>query len=204
MRTLSAAVAVLVVSLTALIAVGPPSQEPPRLRTFCIEGAQYTCFGIELLTAPSATGTDVTVRIQNLQGAVLPGVSTHVPWSRIYTIDLVAPAATFTGGFVTSADPTVVAEPYAVEKGDTRETWFALNIGAEGDPTVGFGLETPYAANGAEIVGCDLPPGINYPYFQTCDPDRSKFVEFQFSTDGPWSAGDVGSSLASRIHSRQT
>jgi len=180
-----------IVGLVAMIAsITPPLAA--QMKTYCIPGGEYTCFGIEVLTVPSAAGTDVTVRLKNLQGTAVPNVPAHVAWSRIHSIDLVGSTPSFAGGPVTSPDPVVDAIQDEIAFGDTRETWFTFNIGDDAGTYSGYGLETPYTEAGAEIVGCGTPADLIYPYFQTCDALHAGIVEFRFSTEGAWQAGDVG------------
>ena len=175
-----------------LIFTTGPNAPPSGMRTFCVEGAKYTCFGIQVLTSPSASGTDVTVRVQNLQGSTVPNVPAQVDWARIYGIHIIGAKPAFGGGPITTADPTLVADDNVVAFGDMREAWFSFNVGDDEGTYYGYGLETPYKQGGAELVGCGSPSDLNYPYLRTCDAAQSRFAEFRFSTEGQWDAAQVG------------
>lgn len=58
-----------------------------QLRTYCITGSRFTCFGIQIVTTPSGDGgANVVVRVANRQGATMTGVTSQVPWSRLFRI----------------------------------------------------------------------------------------------------------------------
>src|SRR5688572_22366723 len=79
-----------------------------QMKRYCIEGSQFTCFAIEYDTQPSANGTTATVRVRNLQGSAIPGVASHVGWSRLHHVEFLGmEGPTFQGGSILTNDPAV-------------------------------------------------------------------------------------------------
>jgi PKD repeat protein len=177
-----------------LVAMQVPTARAQQLKPYCIEGGKYTCFGIELLTAPDPAGTKVTVRVAVLQPGTVAGAPASVSWARLFAIDIMASSSAFANVFANTADPTVTMLGNAKVEGDVLERWFTQNVA---DAQIGFkGIElfTPHEQLGAEIVGCGLPPDIEPPYVRTCNDGSSisqGAVEFTFTTSGTWNAADV-------------
>jgi len=162
-----------------------------QLRPLCFEGAQYTCFGLQVVTTPTAGGTAVTVRLASLEGSTLSNVPTMTPWARVLGIELIGRAGAFAGGTVDSVDPGWMPTGTATVVGDTRKRWLSYNIADDTAGYQGFALITPFDSGGADIVGCTVPPNEDYPYFTTCNRSGPAAVEFTFSTNGNWQASDA-------------
>lgn len=169
-----------------------------QLRTFCLEGSQFSCVGVQLSTSAIAEGTRVTARLVNLQGATIPGVAAQVPWSRFTSVELLARLNGFGGGPVIDADPQITRVGSASQAGSMTNRWFSYNIGESGGDYRGYALETLAGPTAAEIVGCSLPPMQARPYFQTCAATGTPAVEFSFRTEGTWQASDVAIALTTQ------
>jgi hypothetical protein len=164
-----------------------------QMRTYCLEGRAFTCFGFSYTTAPATDGgTDVAVHLRNLQGTTLPGVPTQVPWSRLYHVEFIGAAGTYLPGDLATPNPQVVLTGAAVAVGDVADRWRTFQIGEEGGSYYGIALDTPITPLGAEILGCGSPPNLGYPYYRTCGTDGVSELEFRFHTTGAWQAGTVG------------
>lgn len=172
-----------------LLVVSTPARA--QLRTFCLEGAQYTCVGVQLITTPVTEGTRVTLRLANLEGANTEGVISHVPWSRLYGVAIMGPVADFGGSWLIDADPQITTLGAAESAGRIQERWFLSNIAEPDGNYRGYALATPNDQTGAEIIGCTLPPAEGKPYFRTCDSSAPGAVEFSFRTEGTWEADEA-------------
>jgi hypothetical protein len=176
---------------TAASARALPAQS---LTVYCTPGQSQACVGLDLTTAPTGTGTDVTLRITNLQGAAVPGV-TPVSWAQLHVMNLLASDAFGGGG---AGALTVAREGNATEAGDVPDRWSVTDIAEVGEYR-GYALFTDIDQAGADITGCTQPPNGTYPYYRTCgasgDPGA---IAFRFSTSGTWSAGQAGLVIALR------
>jgi hypothetical protein len=184
-------------ALTALILISmlpdSASAQSAPIRTYCLEGRAFTCFGFAYATTPAPDGgTDVAVHLRNLQGTTLPDVPTQVTWSRLYHVEFIGAAGSYLPGEFAAPNPQITLVGAAAAVGDVPDRWRTFQIGEEGGSYYGIALETPLTPLGAEILGCGSPPNLGYPYYRTCGADGAGELEFRFHTTGAWQAGTVG------------
>lgn len=170
------------------------AEEQPKV--YCAPGATPTCFAVHIAAAPDGNGgTDVTVRLSNLQGAsdypvTLPGAGPA--WARLHRVDIIGPddGSFAADGYMTGVDLSLTGG--AAAGGDVNQTWGVVPL--EIDPGIarGYALGTDIAMSGAEIIGCAEPPDLGYPYIRTCATGGQRpEVVLSFAANGAWTAQQV-------------
>ncbi len=160
-------------------------------RVWCAPGSKLTCVGVSLTTHPVAAGTEAELRLSNREGQPALGV-THVPWARLYRVDLLADAARFTGGLVANR-ATMALTGGATSAGSINEQWNAADISDPDIGASGYALQTFLELGGADLIGCTTPPDEGAPWIRTCwQSGQPAELVVTFQTAGTWNAADVG------------
>lgn len=189
--------------LHALAALALTAMTPGTLRddvlfgtVYCTTNSRQACIRLSLTTTAVTAGTQVTVRLANLEGSDVPGVI-PVPWARFVELQLLARV----GGRLPGDDPigplVVTTSGSIEESGDGPLKWGVIRL--EEDPGyVGYSLFTDEELWGADLVGCTVPPGESAPFYRTCgaggaDPGS---LQLTFTLSGQFQAADLGLMLS--------
>jgi len=148
----------------------------------CTPGAVRACASIQVVTSLFGGGTNVTIRVRNLQGGP-SWIGDNTGGSFIRRIGLVAPNVTGATGL------SVNAVGGAGTIGSPAGLWLLQNPGGLGGLiTMTAGPPNSTGGNGA-IQGCNAPwGGTRSSYFQTCN---TGWVELTFTTTNFWSANNA-------------
>lgn len=167
----------------AVLAMGFAQSARADFRDFsnsCSAGSMHACVSIQLTTTLNGSGgTDVVIRVQNLQGWAGNALGDNTGGSMLTRLGIVAP--TITG---LSSGLSIHATPGTWTAGNPASLWSLRNPGVLGGP-----IElTAQSTKNAGILGCDVSGSPVLNYYQTCG---SGWVEFSFSTTNAWSANDA-------------
>jgi hypothetical protein len=139
----------------------------------CSPGALRSCFAIQLSTTAFGTGTNVVLRVRNLQGSFY---ADNGGASVLQRIGLTAPNIAGASGL------SVAATGGASETGSAAAEWGLFVPGGIGGP---IELATRVDNdNEGGVVGCSAY-GSLVNYFSTCG---TGWIEFSFYTDDAWSS----------------
>jgi hypothetical protein len=159
---------------------------------YCTTSPRQACVRLGVTTAAVAEGTRVTVRVANLEGSELPGV-TPVTWARFMELQVLARA----GGPLPGGDPAgslvVTLQGTIEEFGDGPVKWGVTAL-EESSEYVGYSLYTDTELWGADLIGCTTPPNESAPYFRTCGAGVAEpgSLQFAFTIPGQFAAADLG------------
>ncbi len=170
-----------------LLSVGAASSLRADFRDFswrCSPGPVRTCASLQVYTTINGSGgTNVLIRVRNLQGTQPSWIPDNTMGSLISRIGLVAPSITGAAGLsVATSGATVVGGSAAAN------AWSLRNPGGLGGLVeLTAGIQPGTRAGG--IAGCSAPSG-GFPasYFKTCG---AGWVEFSFTTTNAWSANNA-------------
>lgn len=157
----------------------------------CSPGALRACASLEMVTTLNISGgTDVIIRVRNLQGYGPSWIGDNTGGSLITRLGIVAPP--ITGTSVTNGALSVTAVGGASAVNNPAPLWFLRDPGSLGAPielTANIGVGT--RAGG--IAGCSNPFGaMPARHFRTCDTGSGAgWIEFKFSTSNAWSANSA-------------
>lgn len=163
-------------SAAAATLLAVPQAEAQNFKDFfsrCSPGVLKSCFSIQVFTQAFGTGTNVVIRVKNLQGSFY---ADNAGPSFLSRIGLTAPNLTGASGLA------VTAGGGAGDIGGAGSYW-SLNVpGGIGGP---IELSANVANNGeGGVTGC-TPFGGLTSYFQTCG---TGWVDFAFFTSDSWTA----------------
>jgi hypothetical protein len=168
-RVLAAAAAV------ALLTV--PPAEAQNFKDFgyrCSPGALKSCFSIQMFTQASGPGTNVVIRVRNLQGSFY---ADNGGASLLQRIGIVVPNITAASGL------TVSAGGGASDVGSAGSFWQLFVPGGIGAP-IELAAGVPNNDLSGGLVGCSTYGALTS-YFQTCG---TGWVDFAFFTADAWTA----------------
>jgi hypothetical protein len=178
-------------SVVAALALAVPSTSSAQVKDFllhCNAAALRTCASVQVETVLNASGgTNVVMRIQNLQGSYLWD---NTGGSVITNLGLTAPTIQGAAGLSVNTQGAVgvVGTPGGRWRITNSPIGDAVEFSA-GVNTLGGGV-TPAGALRGGILGCDTPHFTPTDYFQTCGPGAG-WVVFSFTTTNAWSASDA-------------
>jgi uncharacterized protein YjdB len=171
-----------------------PSGPAPRI--YCTRGTLPACLAVQLITEPNAAGgTDVALRIQNLQGS-----SDHdrTAWSSLYNIEFYDEPVRF-ANFGSATSLHVVNDGAVATLSSAGPGWILWQITASFDYTIISNAVGRFdVAN--QVIGCATPPSPYYPApydtRRTCPSSGlDGWVVFRFTTSRPWESGDFSMGL---------
>ena len=172
-----------VLGAAAIMAIGGVQVARADFQDFsnrCSAGAMRACVSIQLFTTLNGSGgTDVVIRVQNLQGWAGSGLGDNTGGSMLTRLGIVAPAIT---GL--SSGLTITPSAGVWTGGNPTSFWSLRNPGVLGGP-----IElTAASTKNAGVLGCSWSgtPVLNY--YQTCN---GGYVDFSFSTTNAWSANNA-------------
>jgi len=167
-----------VASLLAVASAASLRADTKNFFNFCTAASVKACHSMTVITTWTLSGTNVTIRVRNLQGS-LYGVD-NTGGSLIRRIGLTAPAIVGATGLAVNA--AAGAQTF----GSPAPIWLLSNPGGLGGQ-VELTAGTPGVQGG--IQGCDAPfGGSPANRFRTCD---TGWVDFTFTTTNFWSANDA-------------
>ena len=179
--------------VAALALLTAPATAPEEFGSvYCTTNPRQVCLSLSVATAAVTAGTQMTVRVANLEGSELPDL-TPVNWARFVEMQLLARV----GGPLTGADPVgalVVTKLGAIEEyGEGPVKWGLTALDADPD-YVAYSLYTDTELWGADLIGCTVPPDESAPFYRTCgaggaDPGS---LQFTFILPGQFQATDLG------------
>lgn len=172
-----------VLGAAAVLAIGLVQTARADFQDFsnrCSSGSMRACVSIQLFTTlNSGGGTDVVIRVQNLQGWAGNALGDNSNGSMLTRIGIVAPVIT---GL--SSGLSITTTPGTWTAGNPTSFWSLRNPGQLGGP-----IElTASSTKNAGIMGCNTSGSPVLNYYQTCG---SGWVEFSFSTTNAWSANNA-------------
>jgi hypothetical protein len=179
----------LVLAAAAAAFVAAPQAQAQNFQDFgtrCNMGALRSCFSIQLATSVAGTGTNVVLRVRNMQGWY--GYD-NAGASILQRIGLVAPNLTGASGLSVTANGAAVT-------GAPAGYWNLFAPGGIGGP-IELSANVDNTFEGG-VVGCSAYGSVAN-YFSTCG---GGWVEFAFYTPDSWTAsqGDI----AWLYHANQT
>ena len=178
-----------VVSSSVILAAlaTPAAADTRNFYNYCTQNSFRTCASIQVETVLNASGgTDVIMRITNLQGTL--GFD-NTGGSLITNIGITAPdiqgASALT---VTNQGATVVGTPAPFWTINNSSVGGFVEFGAGVNSLTFNGAYPPNALRGG-IMGCNNAFIVPTSYYQTCGGNA--WVVFSFTTTNAWSARDV-------------
>lgn len=184
-RTLSALAVVAVASAT------PARGDVKAFYNYCTTLSFHTCASVVVETAYNGSGgTDVIMRIRNLQGTL---AFDNTQGSLIAAIGLTAPSITG------AANLAVTTQGSVGIVGSPASFWSIANTTIGGSVEFSAKASQTTGANFAGgILGCDNAYAMPTDYFQTCGA-TSGWVVFSFTTTNKWSASQAEVAWAARL-----
>lgn len=165
----------------ALVAASPARADFKDFIGYCSPGALRSCASLQIITTLNGSGgTNVLIRVQNLQGSMYPD---NTGGSLLTRIGIVAPT-----NIGSASGLTVTTSGTATAMNNPGALWSLRTPGSIGSPIeLAAGISS--GTSGA-IVGCSDPSsGTPSTHFRTCG--TTGWVEFSFTTSNAWSANDA-------------
>ena len=166
----------------------PAAADSRNFYNYCTQGSFRTCASIQVETVLNATGgTNVIMRIQNLQGTL--GFD-NTGGSLITNIGITAPDIQGASGL------SVTTQGAIGTVGNPQSFWTINNSSVGGFVEFGAGTNAlnynglyPASVLRGGIMGCNNAFTVPTDYYQTCGGNA--WVVFSFTTTNAWSADDV-------------